>query len=92
MSLMRFPLEDLVGEGILREDEFREKINHFDFAPYRNQAVLVPWDHHHTVPIWAYLIAVAKLSDVASVLSFGELCSPMIIRRNSRYHHVGKSV
>ncbi|MBI5060116.1 DUF2480 family protein [candidate division KSB1 bacterium] len=84
MSLIKFPLDDLAGEGIVRETEFREKLNKLDYEPYRNQAVLIPWVHHTELPIWCYLMAVARLTTVAAVLSFGEACSPITLLQRAR--------
>ena len=79
MTLVRFPLEDLLGEAPVRERDFRSRLNETDWAAYRDQAVLVPWIHQDEVPIWAYLMVVARLSEVAAVLSFGEACSPTVL-------------
>ena len=84
MSLLKFPLDDITGDGIVRESEFRQKLNEFDFEPYRDQAVLVPWVHGHELPVWVYLMAVAKLTPIAAVLSFGELCSPVTLSQRTR--------
>ncbi len=79
MSLMKFPLDDLIGTEIVRETEFRDKLNRLDWEPYRDQAVLVPWIHGVELPIWVYLMTVARLSSVAAVLSFGEVCAPTVL-------------
>ena len=79
MCLMKFPLDELIGTGIVREHEFRDTLNRLDWEPYRNQAVLVPWIHGMELPIWVYLMTVARLSSVAAVLSFGEVCAPTVL-------------
>ena len=84
MSLIKFPLDDIAGDGIIRESEFRDKLNRVDLEPYRGRAVLIPWIHHMEVPIWCYLMAAARLSSVAAVLSFGEACSPVTLLQNAR--------
>lgn len=84
MELIRFPLEDLLGDGIIRESEYRQKLNNMDLTPYRDKPVMVPWIHKQEIPIWVYLMAVAKLSAVAAVLSFGEPCSPIVLAQNRR--------
>lgn len=82
MSLVRFPLEEVLGAGPVREREFRAKLTALDWKPYRDQAVLVPWVHDRELPIWVYLMVVARLSEVAAVLSFGEACSPTVLLQN----------
>jgi hypothetical protein len=45
--------------------------------------VLIPWVHATELPVWVYLMAAAKLAQVAAVLSFGEACSPtVLLQRN----------
>jgi hypothetical protein len=84
MSLKRFPLEDLLGQGAIKERDFRARLDAFDWEPYRDQAVLIPWIHHAELPIWVYLMSVARLADVAAVLSYGEECSPTVLRQRGR--------
>lgn len=84
MSLIKFPLDDLVGTDIVREPEFREKLNRLDLEPYRDQAVLIPWIHGVELPIWVYLMTVARLAPVAAVLSFGEVCAPTVLLQRTR--------
>jgi hypothetical protein len=82
--LIKFPLDDLIGSGIIRESEFRQKLNGWDYEPYQDQAVLIPWIHGQEVPIWVYLMVVAKLTSIAAVLSFGEACSPVTLLQRTR--------
>jgi hypothetical protein len=78
-ALVRFPIEELLGEGLVQERAFRFVVNHFDWGQYRDQAVLIPWMHDREVPIWVYLMVVARLAEVAAVLSFGEACGPTVL-------------
>ena len=89
MSLIKFPLDDLVGTDMVREAEFREKLNRMDLEPYRDQAVLIPWLHGVELPIWVYLMTAAKLATVAAVLSFGEVCAPTVLVQRS---HINRPV
>jgi hypothetical protein len=82
--LKRFPLEDLLGTGPVRERDYRARLDAFDYAPYRDQAVLLPWIHQVELPIWVYLMATARLTEVAAVLSFGEECSPTVLCQRKR--------
>ena len=84
MELIRFPLEDLLEGGIVRESEYRKKLNTLDLDPYRDKPVMLPWIHGQELPIWVYLMAVAKLAPVVGVLSFGEPCSPVVLAQNKR--------
>jgi hypothetical protein len=91
MSLIRFPLEDIMGTGPVRETEFRAKLHALEMTPYANQAVLVPWIHNIELPIWVYLMVVAKLTPVAAVLSFGEACSPTVLWQGKRVTEAAES-
>ncbi|MCB1058946.1 MAG: DUF2480 family protein [Calditrichaeota bacterium] len=84
MDIVRFPIEDLLGDGIVRETEYRTKLSQLDLAPYRNKAVMIPWIHGQELPVWVYLMATAKLAPVVAVLSFGEPCSPIVLAQNAR--------
>lgn len=84
MELIRFPLEELLDDGIVRETEYRRKLNELDLTPFRDQPVMIPWIHGQELPVWVYLMAVAKLAPVAGVLSFGEPCSPVVLSQNRR--------
>ena len=84
MALIKFPLDELIGEGPVRQSEFRRKIDMLDLEPYRDQAVLIPWMHGAKLPIWIYLMVTAKLADIAAVLSYGEACSPVVLRQRAR--------
>ncbi|MBU0692686.1 DUF2480 family protein [bacterium] len=91
MSLIKFPLDEIVGNGIVRESEFRTKLNTFDLEPYRDAAVLIPWLHKQEVPLWVYMMTVAKLTPIAAVLSFGEPCSPVTLSQRTRINHANPS-
>lgn len=84
MNIIRFPLEDLLGDGIVRETEYRTKLNQLDLTPYKDKPVMIPWIHKQELPVWVYLMATAKLAPVVAVLSFGEPCSPVVLTQNAR--------
>lgn len=84
LELIRFPLEDLLEGGIVRESEYRQKLNAIDLDAYRDKPVMLPWIHGQELPVWVYLMAVAKLAPVVAVLSFGEPCSPVVLSQNRR--------
>ena len=84
LELIRFPLEDLLEGGIVRESEYRQKLNAVDLETYRDKPVMLPWIHGKELPVWVYLMAVAKLAPVVGVLSFGVPCSPVVLSQNRR--------
>lgn len=84
MELIRFPLDDLLGDGMVRESDFRQALVSHDLEPYRDQPVMIPWIHGRELPVWVYLMTVARLAPVVAVLSFGEPCSPVVLAQNRR--------
>ena len=68
-------LDDFLNEGILKEDEFRKKVQLLDWTQYNDKKVLIKGCTQVPVPIWSYLIIAAKLSHYANSVFFGEPCS-----------------
>jgi len=67
-----FKLEDFATDGIIREKEFREKIESHDWSQYRGKVVLLQGCSRISIPLWGYLIAAIQLSRHAKRVSFGE--------------------
>ena len=65
-------LEDFLDEGIIKEKSFREKISLMDFSAFSNKKVIIKGCAGVPVPIWAYLIIVANVAQVADKIYFGE--------------------
>ena len=68
-------LDDFLSDGILQEDDFREKISKLDWMKYENKKVLIKGCTKSPVPIWSYLIIASELSQYAKTVFFGEPCS-----------------
>ena len=68
-------LDDFLIDGLLKEDEFRKKIEILDWRQYNNKKVVIKGCTKAPVPIWSYLIIVAELSQYAKSVFFGEPCS-----------------
>ena len=65
-------LKDFLFEGlILKEKDFREKINSLDTAPYNSAFVYIYNSAEAIVPLWAYFLLTAKLTGVAKKVVFG---------------------
>jgi len=65
-------LKDFLFEGlILKEKDFREKINSLDTAPYNSAFVYIYNSADAIVPLWAYFLLTAKLTGVAKKVVFG---------------------
>ncbi len=85
-GLVNFDLSDLVPKGtrigidikdflfeglILKEKDFREKISNLDNEKYRNCYVYIYNSADAIVPIWAYFLLTAKLTEVAKKIIYG---------------------
>ena len=65
-------LKDFLFEGlILKDKDFREKINLLDTAPYNSAFVYIYNSAEAIVPLWAYFLLTAKLTGVAKKVVFG---------------------
>ena len=68
-------LDDFLTDGVLKEDEFRQKIQDLNWKIYENEKVLIKGCTKAPVPIWSYLIIATQLSRYAKSVFFGEPCS-----------------
>ena len=65
-------LKDFLFEGmILKEKDFREKIAAIDAEIYRDQYLYIYNSADAIVPLWAYFLITAKVTDVAKKVIFG---------------------
>lgn len=85
-GLINFDLTDLVPKGarkgidlkdflfmemILKEKDFREKVVAIDVEEYRDAYVYVYNSADAIVPLWAYFLITARLTDVTKKIVFG---------------------
>ena len=78
----KIELDDFLVNGILKEKDFRNKVNQIDWNTYNDKKVLIKGCTSSPVPIWTYLIITAKLTNVAKAIYFGEPCSAIDIYKN----------
>lgn len=87
-GLINFDLTDLVPKGIrkgidlkdflfmemiLKEKDFREKVAAIDTEEYEDTYIYIYNSADAIVPLWAYFVLTAKLTDVAKKIVFGNL-------------------
>ena len=75
----KIELDDFLTDGILKEKDFRIKIDAINWTIYKDKKVLIKGCTSVPVPIWSYLIITAKLSQNAKQILFGEPCSAVDI-------------
>jgi len=65
-------LKDFLYEGlILREKDYREKIANLNIEDYRDAYVYVYCSEDTIIPLWAYFLISARLTDVTKKIIFG---------------------
>ena len=65
-------IKDFLWEGmILKEKDFREKVAAINPEDYRDQFVYIYNSADAIVPLWAYFLITAKLTDVTKKIIFG---------------------
>ncbi len=82
--MKKIELDDFLTDGILKEKNFRIKIQKIDWNIYKDKKVLIKGCTSVPVPIWTYLIITAKLSQNAKEIFFGEPCSAIDIYKKSK--------
>lgn len=85
-GLINFDLADLIPKGerkgidlknflfmemILKEKDFREKVEAIHTAEYENTYVYIYNSADAIVPLWAYFLITAKLTDITKKIIFG---------------------
>ncbi|NML68352.1 DUF2480 family protein [Chryseobacterium sp. RP-3-3] len=61
----------LFQEMILKEKDFREKVDAIDTEEYKDAYIYIYNSVDTIIPLWAYFVLTAKLTDVAKKIVFG---------------------
>jgi hypothetical protein len=61
----------LFQEMILKEKDFREKVDALDIEEYKDAYIYIYNSVDTIVPLWAYFVLTAKLTEVAKKIVFG---------------------
>lgn len=56
---------------ILKEKDFREKVEAIDIEQYKDSYIYIYNSVDTIIPLWAYFVLTAKLTDVAKKIVFG---------------------
>lgn len=62
----------LFMELILKEKEFRETLNNYDWSQYKEKVVAVTCTADAIIPMWAYMLVASYLQPVATQVIFGD--------------------
>ena len=63
----------LFEELVLREKDFREKVNHYDWQQYQDQYVALTCTSEAIVPAWAFMLLTMHLQPYAKAVVIGDL-------------------
>ncbi len=70
--ILEFDIKDWLWQGlVLREKEFRERLETFDWSIYQDSIVCIFCSADAIVPYWAYMLLAVKLEPVAKELVYG---------------------
>jgi len=58
-------------DGLIAESAFYEKVEQFDWEPYRNQRVLIKGCGTTIIPPWAFMVVAAQLAHIAKSIRYG---------------------
>jgi hypothetical protein len=65
-------IKDFLFEGIiLKEKDFREKLDKIDWSIYTNHFVGITCSVEAIIPLWAYMVITSKLTPYASIITRG---------------------
>ena len=68
--------------GILKEEDFRRKIEGFDWKQFTGKTVVVPGCGPVPIPTWAYMVVATHLAQHASRILYGEEKRPIKVFTN----------
>lgn len=64
--------EFLFMEMVLKEKEFREKINALEVEDYQDAYVYIYCSSEAIIPVWAYFLVTSKLTGIAKKIVYGQ--------------------
>ena len=65
-------LKDWLIDGlIIKELDFKKKLNHFDFSVFENTNTYIYCSKDVIIPVWAFLLLQTKLNPVSKYVFFG---------------------
>ncbi|NTW49244.1 MAG: DUF2480 family protein [Chlorobiales bacterium] len=87
--LLEFDMQDFLTNGILKEKDFREKLETHDWSQYDNKKVMIKGCGSTPIPTWAYMIVTAYMVPHAEKIMYGEPCAsvPIYRKENKIYAH-----
>ena len=84
MNFTILDLDDLLKNGIFREDDFLEEVEQIDWSQYLEKKILIRGCNSSIIPPWAYMVLTGKLAAIAHSIRFGNEHDHILIHRNKK--------
>ncbi len=84
MNFSILDINDLLDEGIFKEDAFVQATDQQDWSIYLDKKVLIRGCASSIIPPWAYMLLTAKLISIAKSIRFGNEHDHIVIYRNKK--------
>jgi len=75
---------DLLENGIFKEDAFVETTDKFDWTQFSGKKVLIRGCTSSIIPPWAYMLLTGKLTSIAQSIRFGNEHDHIVVYRNKK--------
>ena len=71
-TIMQFDIKDWLWQGlVLKEKDFRDRLETFDWEPFKNVIVTIYCSADAIVPFWAFMLLAVKLQPIAKEVAYG---------------------
>ncbi len=84
MNFTILDIQDLLEEGIFKEDAFLTQVEKIDWIRYTDKKVLIRGCSSSIIPPWAYMILTGKLAVIAQSIRFGNEHDHILVHRNKK--------
>ncbi len=76
--------EDLLENGVFKEEAFLEKADNFDWSKFESKQVLVRGCNSALIPPWAFMYITGKLAPLAKNVRFGNEHDNLVVFRKKK--------
>ncbi len=84
MNFTIIDINDLLNNGIFKENDFLEQTDQVDWTLYKDKNMLIRGCASSIIPPWAYMILTGKLAAIAKSIRFGNEHDHIVILRNKK--------
>ena len=84
MSFSVLDPDDLLENGVFKEEAFLEKVENFDWLQFADKQVLVRGCSSALIPPWAFMLITGKLAPLAKNVRFGNEHDNLVVFRKKK--------